>query len=89
MQIKLGDGKSVYGPGVSIELTGAEVATAVDAWLVANGVYVHGPRTIRVNGGLCEHGSVYVDPSGHVSYPHGYLSGRGAPKPSEAVVETG
>ena len=52
--------------GVDIELTGNEVATAIDAYLVARGVIVRGPRTIRVNGELCETGSVYVDPSGKV-----------------------
>ena len=52
--------------GVDIELTGNEVATAIDAYLVAHGVIVRGPRTIRVNGELCERGSVYVDPSGKV-----------------------
>lgn len=30
------------------------------------GVYINGPRTIRVNGELCNHGKVYVDPSGFV-----------------------
>jgi hypothetical protein len=56
-----------YGPGVSVvELTGDEVATAIDAWLVAHGVHVDGPRTITVNGKLCESGHIYVDPSGFV-----------------------
>ena len=32
MKIRLGDGKTKDGPGVNIELTGAEVATAIDAY---------------------------------------------------------
>lgn len=66
MEIKYGEGKTQYGPGVSIELTGDEVATAIDAWLVAQGIRVNGPRTISVNGELCEKGHIYVDPSGSV-----------------------
>jgi hypothetical protein len=79
MKIAYGNGMTKYGPGVSIELTGDEVATAIDAWLVAHGVHVSGPRTIKVNGDLCEDGSVYVDPSGFVITPEGHkLLGRGA-----------
>jgi hypothetical protein len=77
MIIKRGDGPTKYGPGVSVELTGAEVATAIDAWLVAHGVHVSGPRTITVNGKLCEEGHVYVDPSGFVIADGEKLSGRG------------
>lgn len=64
--VRLGFGKTEYGPGVHVELTGDEVATAIYAFLVAHGIHVDGPRTVRVNGGLCEAGSVYVDPSGFV-----------------------
>jgi hypothetical protein len=39
---------------------------AVDAYLVAYGVYVSGPRTVTVNGKLITHGKIYVDPSGSV-----------------------
>jgi hypothetical protein len=53
--------------GVSIQLTGDEVAIAIDAYLVARGVNVSGPRTVLVNGRLCELGEVYVDPSGSVN----------------------
>ncbi|MES2211043.1 MAG: hypothetical protein V4515_12825 [Chloroflexota bacterium] len=66
MIVQRGEGRSDYGPGVSIELTGDEVATAIDAWLVAHSVHVHGPRTVMVNGELCQSGHVYVDPSGFV-----------------------
>ena len=66
MKIKHGTGPTKYGPGVEIELTGDEVAVAIDAYLVARRVVVRGPRTITVNGELCERGRVYVDPSGFV-----------------------
>ena len=66
MVVKYGEGKTEYGPGVAIELTGDEVATAIDAWLVAHNVHVSGARTITVNAELCESGRVYVDPSGFV-----------------------
>lgn len=77
MNIRHGEGKTQYGPGVSIELTGDEVATAIDAWLVAHNVYVSGPRTITVNGDLCEEGHVYVDPSGFVITDGKKVDGRG------------
>lgn len=66
MNIRFGDGKTEYGPGVLIELTGNEVATAIDAYLTAHGVYISGARTIRVNGEMCKHGSIYADPSARV-----------------------
>lgn len=81
MNVKYGDGTTEFGPGVTIELTGAEVAVAIDAWLVAHQVYVVGPRTITVNGGLCEEGEIYVDPSGRVIADGKEFSGRG---PSES-----
>ena len=71
MNIKYGNGTTQYGPGVSIELDGNEVATAIDAWLVAHCVHVSGPRTITVNGELCEAGHIFVDPSGFVITPKG------------------
>ncbi len=64
--VKIGSGKTKYGPGVSIDLTGAEVATAIAAFLVAHDINISGARTITVNGELCEVGHVYVDPSGFV-----------------------
>lgn len=36
MEVKYGKGKTQYGPGVSIDLTGDEVVTAIDAYLVAH-----------------------------------------------------
>lgn len=76
MEIRYGSGPTEYGPGVSIELTGSEVATAIDAWLVAHGVVVRGPRTVTINGGLCEVGHVYVDPSGFAIFDGERFSGR-------------
>lgn len=77
MNIKHGNGRSEYGPGVDIELTGSEVATAVDAYLVARGVHVSGPRTITVNGELIDAGQVYVDPAGFVIAGGEKIFGRG------------
>lgn len=78
MIIKHGSGSTKWRPGVSIQLTGDEVATAIDAYLVAHGVHVDGPRTITVNDELCKRGHVYVDPSGFVIDWHGMkISGRG------------
>lgn len=64
MNIKKGKGTTEYGRGVEIKLTGTEVATAINAYLVARGVTVSGARTITVNGELCKEGEIYVDPSG-------------------------
>jgi len=75
--IKRGNGTTQYGPGVTIELTGDEVATAIAAYLVAHDINISGARTIRVNGELCEAGEVYVDPSGHVVSEGMMISGRG------------
>jgi hypothetical protein len=77
MDIRHGEWTTEFGPGVSIDLTGDEVATAISAYLVAHSVYVDGPRTITVNGNLCEIGHVYVDPSGCVIADGRRLSGRG------------
>jgi len=79
MEVKHGAGKTEYGPGVSIQLTGSEVATAIDAYLVAHNIYVNGPRTISVNGELCNSGKVYVDPSGFVIHDGKKIDGRGDP----------
>ena len=77
MKIEYGPGKTQYGPGVSIHLTGEEVALAVSAFLVSHGVHVNGARTITVNGELCDTGNVYVDPSGFVIRDGEKISGRG------------
>jgi len=80
MRIEYGKGSTEFGPGVNIELTGDEVAIAIDAYLVAHGVHVDGPRTVTVNGELCEHGRVYVDPSGFAVANGERFSGRGPEK---------
>lgn len=77
MEIQYGNGKTEFGPGVAIAMTGDEVARAIDAWLVAQGIVVRGPRTVTVNGSLCETGNVYVDPSGFVVARGEKFSGRG------------
>jgi hypothetical protein len=77
MKVKYGKGKTEYGPGVEIKLTGDEVATAIDAYLVAHNIHVSGARTITVNDELCERGRIYVDPSGFVIHDGERLSGRG------------
>lgn len=66
MKIKRGSGTTEYGPGVSIHLTGDEVAMAIDMWILSKRVLVSGPRTVVVNGGLCQYGEVKVDSSGFV-----------------------
>ena len=38
MEVKFGEGTTEFGPGVNIEMTGDEVATAINAWLAAHGV---------------------------------------------------
>lgn len=77
MKITHGNVKTEFGPGVDIDLTGDEVALAISSWLVAHGVHVEGARTITVNGELCEHGNVYVDPSGFVINEGIKIDGRG------------
>jgi len=78
MTVKYGRGQSEYGPGVEVSLTGDEVATAIDAYLLAHRIYVSGARTITVNGELCKEGEVYIDPSGFVINNGLKYSGRGA-----------
>ena len=77
MEVRFGKGKTEYGPGVEVDLTGDEVATAIDAYLVAHGVHVSGPRTVTVNGELCGDGNVYVDPSGFAMFNGERWNGRG------------
>lgn len=76
MNITAGKGTTKFGPGIDIELTGDEVATAINAYLTAHNVYVFGPRTISVNGELIESANVYIDPSGYTIYHGDKISGR-------------
>ena len=82
MNVIYGKGKTVYGPGVSINLSGGEVAIAINAYLVAHQIFVHGPRTITVNGELCNKGHIYVDPSGFVIADGEKYDGRGSNVPT-------
>lgn len=66
MEVKYGNGKTEYGKGVDINLSGEEVAMAIYTYLTAHNVHVRGAATITVNGELCEEGRMYVDPSGYV-----------------------
>lgn len=88
MDIKYGNGSSQYGPGVSVEMTGDELAMAVDAWLESQGLLIAGPRTVRVNGARCESAHVYVDPSGAVLARGRHYSGRGPKATLTAPGET-
>jgi hypothetical protein len=81
MEVKYGKGPTQYGPGVDIELTGDEVATAIDAYLTAHRIYVSGPRTVITK--EYDYGTggarVYVDPSGFVIADGKKISGSGTP----------
>lgn len=77
MIVRFGDGPTEFGPGVTIELTGDEVATAIETWLLAHGVRVYGARTITVNGDLCEAGRVYADPGAFVMADGKRWNGKG------------
>ena len=77
MEIKLGGGKTQYGTGVEINLTGNELAVAIDAYLVSHDVNISGPRTIKVNGELCDNSRIYVDPSGFAIHKGKKYDGRG------------
>lgn len=73
-----GKGTSQYGPGVQINLTGNELAHAIDIYLVSQNIIVRGPRTIRYQEELLEDDcQVYVDPSGFVMYGGKRFEGKG------------
>ena len=78
MEIQCGGDATEFGPGVSVRLTGDEVAMAIGAYLVAHGVHVSGPRTVLVNDALCTSGEVWIDPSGFAAANGLRLSGRGS-----------
>ena len=77
MEVKFGSGPTEYGPGVEINLTGEDVALAIDTYLVAHNIHVRGARTIIVNGELCRRGQVYVDPGGFVMHEGKRFNGSG------------
>lgn len=77
MKVSFGEGKTEYGPGVQIDLTGDEIAKAIYTYLTAHDVNIIGSATVRINGELCKFGGVYVDPSGSVVTNGKGLSGRG------------
>ena len=77
MNIEYGNGKTEFGPGVEISLTGDEVVLAIRAFLVARNIFINGPSTTSVNGELIEDGSIYVDPSGKAIVDGVEFSGRG------------
>lgn len=77
MIVKYGKEKTQFGTGVDIILTGNEVATAIDSYLVSHNIHVDGARTITVNNELCKEGRIYVDPSGFVISKGKKFSGRG------------
>jgi len=77
MKIKFGKGKTIYGPGVQINLTGNEVAMAIYTYLTAHNVHIDGAATIRVNGELCKGGEIYVDPGARVIAKGVGWNGRG------------
>lgn len=79
MKIRHGDGQTEHGPGVLIELTSEEVVLAIHGWLVDKRIGIEGPRTVKVNGGVVRHASVYVEPCGKVYTPTGPLLGCGVP----------
>lgn len=86
MKVKKGNGTSEFGKGIIIKLTGSEVATAISAYLVANGLHVNGPRTIKVNGESIDCGSIYIDPSGFVIKNGVKRSGRTGEKETSKEV---
>jgi len=70
MEISLGNGKTKYGTGVQIDLTGEDLTNAIYQYLEKNDVYVDGAATIRVDGELCRDitAGMYVDPSANVTH---------------------
>lgn len=77
MKIQFGKGKTEYGPGIQIDLSGTEVAMAIYTYLTAHRVHVNGAATITINGELIKEGRVYVDPSGCVVAKGKKYSGNG------------
>lgn len=83
--VETGKGKTEYGPGVEITLSGDDVARSIDNYLKLHEIGVNGPRTVQVNDDLCRKGRVYVDPSGYVIHNGNIISGRGDDIDSPAI----
>jgi len=54
--------------GIVIDLSGVEIAEAIETWLAANGAIVSGPRMITVNTSVLKFGRIHVDRAGAVEY---------------------
>jgi hypothetical protein len=80
LEVRYGEGKTEFGPGVTIEFPGADVVEAITDWLTSKGVTMTGPRSIKVNGERCRIGRIYVDPSGEVVANGQRFPGRGPEK---------
>ena len=87
MEVKYGEGKTKFGSGVDILLSGEEVARAIESYLMAHNIHIYGPRTFKVNNELCVSGSVYVDPSGQVYKDGKRFSGSYSPYSIEPPKE--
>ena len=66
MDIVKGKGETLYGKGISILLTGDEVAMAIRDWIKNKATHISGPSTVLIESKLCTGAEVYVDPSGYV-----------------------
>jgi len=77
MNINFGKGKTEYGPGVEINLTGKEIAMAIYAYLMAHNTIIDGATTITINNEMIKFGEINVDPSGRVIFDGIGWSGRG------------
>lgn len=75
MRIETENATTEHGSGVSVHLDGKEVATAIDAWLTAHGIRINGPKTIMVNGQLCEQGHVHADSPSYLEVNGEKISG--------------
>ena len=56
--------------GARVSLDGDDLCKAIGLYLYSKGVYINGPRTIRINDGptMGNKASIYVDPSGGCVY---------------------
>lgn len=82
MKIDYGSGKTEFGPGVQIDLSGTDLYYAIFAYLTSKKVIISGPVTVKINEQLLTEttASIYVDPSGFVRRKSKEYSGRGSIK---------